>query len=195
MESQGVSSSSRRTAGGGNGRLDRSSSSMQGVFIAKVGDDKDGVAPKCHCGVFAILYLSLPCPKRTTLRRGCDRKRGSKPPLSDLVRQGETMGSSRERWSASNRDGERDGGDGEGWSVTKRSSESASALKKKSNSLPPNANAPAPHCNFFAWLDEYVASYGAVMSKAVYPGCGEQVEGQQCGAAQFDLKCKELNDR
>ncbi|MED6142489.1 hypothetical protein PIB30_114210, partial [Stylosanthes scabra] len=55
--------------------------------------------------------------------------------------------------------------------------------------------APAPHCNFFAWLDEYVASYGAVMSKAVYPGCGEQVEGQQCGAAQFDLKCKELNDR
>ncbi|MED6199298.1 hypothetical protein PIB30_074728, partial [Stylosanthes scabra] len=113
------------------------------------------------------------------------------------------MGSSRERWSASNRDGGRDEGDGEGWSVTKRSSESASAMKKKSKFLAseckcgayailfmsstlgnpnrlfygcPYFKAPAPHCNFFAWLDEYVASYGAVMSKAVYPGCGEQVE-------------------
>ncbi|MED6133867.1 hypothetical protein PIB30_032330 [Stylosanthes scabra] len=142
------------------------------------------------------------------------------------------MGSSRERWSASNRDGGRDGGDGEGWSVTKGSSESASELKKKkSKFLAPECNCgayailfmssilgnpnrlfygcpyfkgltnflcgqtPAPHCNFFAWFDEYVASYGAVMSKAVYPGHGEQVEGQQCGTTQFDLKCKELNDR
>ncbi|MED6153230.1 hypothetical protein PIB30_099773 [Stylosanthes scabra] len=58
MEIHGVSSGSRRTAGIGDGKSDMSSSSPQGVFAAKVGDDRDGVAPKCHCSVYAILYLS-----------------------------------------------------------------------------------------------------------------------------------------
>ncbi|MED6153591.1 hypothetical protein PIB30_103585 [Stylosanthes scabra] len=71
MESQGVSSGSRRTAGGGDGRSDRSSSSTQGVFIAKVGDDKDGVVLKCHCGVFAILYLSKTASNPNRLFFGC----------------------------------------------------------------------------------------------------------------------------
>ncbi|MED6107310.1 hypothetical protein PIB30_012704 [Stylosanthes scabra] len=58
MESEGVCSGGRRSAGGGVGRSDRSSSSTQGVFAASVGDDINDVAPKCHCGVYAILYLS-----------------------------------------------------------------------------------------------------------------------------------------
>ncbi|MED6153092.1 hypothetical protein PIB30_098228, partial [Stylosanthes scabra] len=58
MESQGVSSGSRRTAGSGDGRSDRSSSSTQGVFIAKVGDDKDGVVPKCTVG--CLPYSTYP---------------------------------------------------------------------------------------------------------------------------------------
>ncbi|MED6211772.1 hypothetical protein PIB30_076761 [Stylosanthes scabra] len=47
MESQGVFSGSRRTAGGGDGRSDRSSSSTQGVFIAK--------ARLAHCKFFIWL--------------------------------------------------------------------------------------------------------------------------------------------
>ncbi|MED6207615.1 hypothetical protein PIB30_037312 [Stylosanthes scabra] len=39
------------------GRSERSSS-IQGVFIVKVGDDRDGAAPKYKCGVYDILYLS-----------------------------------------------------------------------------------------------------------------------------------------
>ncbi|MED6220249.1 hypothetical protein PIB30_043052 [Stylosanthes scabra] len=34
------------------------SGSMQGVFDSKCGDDRDGVAPKCYCGVYDILYQS-----------------------------------------------------------------------------------------------------------------------------------------
>ncbi|MED6115606.1 hypothetical protein PIB30_092269 [Stylosanthes scabra] len=55
MESEGVSSGSRPSVGGG--RMERSSST-QGVFAAKAGDDKDGAAPKCKCWVYIILYLS-----------------------------------------------------------------------------------------------------------------------------------------
>ncbi|MED6225509.1 hypothetical protein PIB30_094416 [Stylosanthes scabra] len=134
------------------------------------------------------------------------------------------MGSSRERWSASNCDSGKDEGkgDSEGWSAMKGSSESVRALKKKSKFLAPECNCeayailfmsltlenpnrlfygcpyfktPALHCNFFAWLDEYVASCGAEMNKAVYLGCGKQLEGQQCEASQFDLKCRELEDK
>ncbi|MED6153231.1 hypothetical protein PIB30_099774 [Stylosanthes scabra] len=63
IESRRVSSGSTRTVGGGDRKSDRSSSSTQGVFSAKVGDDRNGVAPKCQYGVYAILYLS----KRKTI--------------------------------------------------------------------------------------------------------------------------------
>ncbi|MED6200782.1 hypothetical protein PIB30_088628 [Stylosanthes scabra] len=71
MESHGVSSGSRRSAEGGDPKLDRSSWSTQGVFAAKVGDDRDGVAPKCHCGVYAILYLSKTANNPNRLFFGC----------------------------------------------------------------------------------------------------------------------------
>ncbi|MED6160976.1 hypothetical protein PIB30_056333 [Stylosanthes scabra] len=71
MESQGISSGLRRSTDGGDGRSDRSSSSTQGVFLAKVGDNKDGVAPKCHCGVYAILYLSKTANNPNRLFFGC----------------------------------------------------------------------------------------------------------------------------
>ncbi|MED6196421.1 hypothetical protein PIB30_047304 [Stylosanthes scabra] len=50
MESDGGAGSSRRS--------DRSSSSTQGVYLPKPGEERDGVAPKCWCGMYAILYLS-----------------------------------------------------------------------------------------------------------------------------------------
>ncbi|MED6220918.1 hypothetical protein PIB30_049411 [Stylosanthes scabra] len=71
MESEGVCSGGRRSAGGGDGRSDRSSLSTQGVFVASVGDDRDGVAPKCHCGVYAILYLSKTAKNTDRLFFGC----------------------------------------------------------------------------------------------------------------------------
>ncbi|MED6219564.1 hypothetical protein PIB30_036904 [Stylosanthes scabra] len=39
-------------------RGDRSSALTQEFFAAKVGKERDGAAPKCKCGVYAILYLS-----------------------------------------------------------------------------------------------------------------------------------------
>ncbi|MED6145009.1 hypothetical protein PIB30_020999 [Stylosanthes scabra] len=47
MDSEGVSTRSKR--GGGGQREDRSSRSTQGFFATRVTDDRDGVAPKCHC--------------------------------------------------------------------------------------------------------------------------------------------------
>ncbi|MED6111217.1 hypothetical protein PIB30_050436 [Stylosanthes scabra] len=58
MNSEGVSSGSRRSAGGVGGRSERSSSSTQGVFMPNGADeDRDGVAPKCRCEVYAVLYM------------------------------------------------------------------------------------------------------------------------------------------
>ncbi|MED6113123.1 hypothetical protein PIB30_067960 [Stylosanthes scabra] len=54
MESDGGSSASRRA--GGRGRGERSSSSTQGFFAAKVGHER--AAPTCDCGVYVVLYLS-----------------------------------------------------------------------------------------------------------------------------------------
>ncbi|MED6125411.1 hypothetical protein PIB30_068314 [Stylosanthes scabra] len=73
--SKGVSSSGRRSAGGGDGRSDRSSSSTQGAFAGKVGDDRDVVAPKCHCGVYAISHTD-------TVKEGNKRGRGIETPAS-----------------------------------------------------------------------------------------------------------------
>ncbi|MED6163484.1 hypothetical protein PIB30_080345 [Stylosanthes scabra] len=80
------------------------------------------------------------------------------------------MGSSRERWSASNRDGGRDGGDGEGWSVTKRSSESASAMKKKSKFLAPECKCGAYAILFMSSTLEILIGYsmGAHTSRPLH---------------------------
>ncbi|MED6151997.1 hypothetical protein PIB30_087667 [Stylosanthes scabra] len=120
------------------------------------------------------------------------------------------MGSSRERWSSSNRGGERDGVNGDGWSTTLGSSGSAGALKRKSKFLAPECNcyfidAPtsrypimiktvAPHCKYFAWLDDYVASCDKEVRKVAIHGRGKQNEGQEIISAQFDVKVKELED-
>ncbi|MED6113278.1 hypothetical protein PIB30_069324, partial [Stylosanthes scabra] len=71
MESQGMSSGSRRCAGGGDGWSEKSSSSTQGAFQTNAGDKKDRVAPKCHCGVHAILYLSKTANNPNRLFFGC----------------------------------------------------------------------------------------------------------------------------
>ncbi|MED6105882.1 hypothetical protein PIB30_000010 [Stylosanthes scabra] len=69
MEMDGVSSGSRRCGSGRNGEC--SSSSTQGFFVAKVENDRDGVAPKCHCHVYAILYLSKTAKNPNRLFFGC----------------------------------------------------------------------------------------------------------------------------
>ncbi|MED6157644.1 hypothetical protein PIB30_025081 [Stylosanthes scabra] len=131
------------------------------------------------------------------------------------------MGSSRERWSSSNCRG---GGNNEGWSAALSSFGSAGigALKKRSKFVAPECNCgafailfmsstlgnpnrpfygcpyfktPAPHCKFFAWLDEYVASSDQEVNKTALYGRGKRMEGQQTGSAEFDVKVKELEDR
>ncbi|MED6212171.1 hypothetical protein PIB30_080612 [Stylosanthes scabra] len=69
MESDDGSSALRRIAGGG--RDERSSSETQGFFSAKVGHEKDGAAHKCHCGVYAVLYLSKTSKNPNKLFFGC----------------------------------------------------------------------------------------------------------------------------
>ncbi|MED6215064.1 hypothetical protein PIB30_109662, partial [Stylosanthes scabra] len=71
LENQGMSSGSRRCAGGGDGWSEKSSSSTQGAFRTNAGDKKDRVAPKCHCGVHAILYLSKTVNNPNRLFFGC----------------------------------------------------------------------------------------------------------------------------
>ncbi|MED6188237.1 hypothetical protein PIB30_084122, partial [Stylosanthes scabra] len=68
MESEGGSSAARRSAGGGKGER---SSSTQGFFVAKVGDERDGAARKCHCSVYAMLYLSRTANNPNKLFFGC----------------------------------------------------------------------------------------------------------------------------
>ncbi|MED6215734.1 hypothetical protein PIB30_000739 [Stylosanthes scabra] len=72
MNSEGVSSVSRRSVEGVGGRLERSSSSTQGVFMPKgIDEDMDCVAPKCHCGVYIMLYMSKTANKPNRLFFGC----------------------------------------------------------------------------------------------------------------------------
>ncbi|MED6130109.1 hypothetical protein PIB30_114825, partial [Stylosanthes scabra] len=52
-------------------RAERSSSSAQGFFVANVGSERDGAAPKCKCGVYAILYLSKTSNNPNRLFFGC----------------------------------------------------------------------------------------------------------------------------
>ncbi|MED6189109.1 hypothetical protein PIB30_092531 [Stylosanthes scabra] len=69
MKSEGGLSASMRSAGGGRG--DRSSAETQGFFAAKVGHERDRAAPKCHCGVYAVLYLSKTSTNPNRLFFGC----------------------------------------------------------------------------------------------------------------------------
>ncbi|MED6205304.1 hypothetical protein PIB30_016489 [Stylosanthes scabra] len=71
MENGGVSSRSRGSAGGAVGRSERSSSSTQGVFLPDGVKDSDGVAPKCHCGVYVVLYMSRTSSNPNRLFFGC----------------------------------------------------------------------------------------------------------------------------
>ncbi|MED6161123.1 hypothetical protein PIB30_057790 [Stylosanthes scabra] len=69
MESEGGLSASRRSVGSGRGEW--TSSETQGFFAAKVGNERDGVASKCHCRVYAILYLSRTVNNPNGLFFGC----------------------------------------------------------------------------------------------------------------------------
>ncbi|MED6180205.1 hypothetical protein PIB30_008063 [Stylosanthes scabra] len=71
MESNGGAGSSRRS--------DRSSSSTQGVYLPRPGEERDVVAPKCRCGVYAILYLSRTEKNPNRLFFGCPFFRGGFP--------------------------------------------------------------------------------------------------------------------
>ncbi|RYR38254.1 hypothetical protein Ahy_A09g043230 [Arachis hypogaea] len=65
MASNGVSSSLRRSGGGG----------RQDQFAASLGlnatDDKDGISPKCFCGVYAIMFMSKTSNNPNRLFLGC----------------------------------------------------------------------------------------------------------------------------
>ncbi|MED6223837.1 hypothetical protein PIB30_077988 [Stylosanthes scabra] len=68
MESEGGSLKSRKSVGGG---AAMSSESTQGVFDSRCRDDRDGVAPKCYCGGYAILYRSRTRNNPNRLFFGC----------------------------------------------------------------------------------------------------------------------------
>ncbi|MED6201917.1 hypothetical protein PIB30_099889 [Stylosanthes scabra] len=68
MDSDGGSSKSKMSVGGG---AAMASGSTEGVFDSKCRDDRDGVAPKCYCGVYAILYRSRTRNNPNRLFFGC----------------------------------------------------------------------------------------------------------------------------
>ncbi|MED6219178.1 hypothetical protein PIB30_033386 [Stylosanthes scabra] len=71
MESDGAASSSRRSGRSGGGGKSERSSSTQGVYVPIVGEEREGVALKCHCGVYAIPYLSRTESNPNRLFFGC----------------------------------------------------------------------------------------------------------------------------
>ncbi|MED6118638.1 hypothetical protein PIB30_004688 [Stylosanthes scabra] len=46
-------------------------SSTHGVYLPTPGEESDGIAPKCRCGVYAILYLSKTPTNPNRLFLGC----------------------------------------------------------------------------------------------------------------------------
>ncbi|MED6171897.1 hypothetical protein PIB30_045148 [Stylosanthes scabra] len=71
--------SKQRRDGGGAARSEQSSGT-QGCFIGKVGEERDGVvAPKCHCGVYAIIYKSKTISNPNRLFFGCPFFKVSNP--------------------------------------------------------------------------------------------------------------------
>ncbi|MED6191199.1 hypothetical protein PIB30_113806, partial [Stylosanthes scabra] len=69
MENDGVSSGSRRSSSALRGET--SSAPIPGFFAANVGNERDEAAPRCKCGVYAILYLSKTSNNPNRLFFGC----------------------------------------------------------------------------------------------------------------------------
>ncbi|MED6118989.1 hypothetical protein PIB30_007879 [Stylosanthes scabra] len=84
MESDRVSSGSRGSSGGAVGRSERSSSSTQGVFLPNGVEDRDGVAPKCHCEVYVVLYMSKTTKNPNRLFFGCSFFKKARFPHCEL---------------------------------------------------------------------------------------------------------------
>ncbi|MED6174763.1 hypothetical protein PIB30_072124 [Stylosanthes scabra] len=70
MESESAATSSRRR---------ERSSSTQGVNVPRFREEMSGVAPKCRCGVYAILYLSKTVSNPNRLFFGCPFFKGRLP--------------------------------------------------------------------------------------------------------------------
>ncbi|MED6144829.1 hypothetical protein PIB30_019073 [Stylosanthes scabra] len=126
------------------------------------------------------------------------------------------MGSSRERWSSSPNGGA--GASGDGWSATLGSTGSAGACamkKKKKKFVAPECDCgafailsmsstlenpnrlffgcpyyktPAPHCRFFAWLDEYVALFNKEVNKPVLYGHLKPIQTQHEHGKQLETQ-------
>ncbi|MED6210146.1 hypothetical protein PIB30_061427, partial [Stylosanthes scabra] len=60
-------------------RRSERSSSTQGVYLSTPGEERDGIASKCSCGVYAILYLSKTSMNPNRLFFGCPFFRGGLP--------------------------------------------------------------------------------------------------------------------
>ncbi|MED6194982.1 hypothetical protein PIB30_033706 [Stylosanthes scabra] len=70
MENDGADATSRGS---------QRSSSTQGMYLPTPGEESDGIAPKCRCGVYAILYLSKTPTNPNRLFFGCPFFRGGLP--------------------------------------------------------------------------------------------------------------------
>ncbi|MED6161124.1 hypothetical protein PIB30_057791 [Stylosanthes scabra] len=68
MESEGGCSRSKNSIGG---CASENTGSSYAPLDSKCRDDRDGVAPKCHCGVYAILYRSRTRKNPNRLFLGC----------------------------------------------------------------------------------------------------------------------------
>ncbi|MED6168808.1 hypothetical protein PIB30_014930 [Stylosanthes scabra] len=68
MESEGGSSRSKKSV---SSSASKYSGSTQGVFDIKCRDDRDGIALKCYCGAYAILYRSRTRNNPNRLFFGC----------------------------------------------------------------------------------------------------------------------------
>ncbi|MED6123261.1 hypothetical protein PIB30_047483 [Stylosanthes scabra] len=71
MENDGGASSNSRCSRGPPRSRSEQSSETQGCFVGNVGEEKDGVASKCWCGVYAILYRSRTVSNPNRLFFGC----------------------------------------------------------------------------------------------------------------------------
>ncbi|MED6139526.1 hypothetical protein PIB30_084634 [Stylosanthes scabra] len=70
MASDGAATSSRRS---------ERFSSTQGIYFLRLREEMDGVAPKCRCGVYAILSLSKTSSNPNRLFFGCPFFKGRLP--------------------------------------------------------------------------------------------------------------------
>ncbi|MED6157100.1 hypothetical protein PIB30_020256 [Stylosanthes scabra] len=68
MESEGGCSRSKNSVGG---CASENTGSSYASLDSKCRDDRDGVAPKCHCGGYAILYRSRTRKNPNRLFLGC----------------------------------------------------------------------------------------------------------------------------